>query len=71
MDEPLPLPPIENWWPYLSVGARHEVRGAPDRDLSRHVRAEIERALGIRVPLRAHLTSDDQRFVDFDINAAD
>jgi len=40
------LPPIESWWPGLSIEARHALLEDPTDPLSDEVRTEIERLTG-------------------------
>jgi len=58
------LPPIEEWWPALSIEARHLVLERLDQPLHERVLLEIERATGRRVPDGARLSRTEVGFVD-------
>jgi len=57
------LPPIETWWPRLSVEARHEVLAAPDVPLSERVRGEIRALTGTDVTEGVVLDEHERGFV--------
>jgi hypothetical protein len=57
------LPPIEKWWPYLTIGSRHAVLRAGNHPLEYRVIAEIQRASGEDVSPGAILSERDRRFV--------
>ena len=61
--EPGRLPPIEQWWPYLTIGSRHSVLRNPARPLEFRVVAEVERATGRRVDVPAALSEHDLGFL--------
>ncbi len=58
------LPPIEAWWPELTIGARHAVLESLHGALDEGVRAEIERITGRRVPEDATLSRVEIGFVE-------
>jgi hypothetical protein len=60
---PARLPPIEEWWPYLTIGSRHTVLRDPARPLEYRVVAEIQRATGRRVDVPANLSEHDLAFL--------
>jgi len=45
------LPPIEEWWPGLTIGAKHAVLSRIDGPLDERVREEIERITGRHEPV--------------------
>jgi hypothetical protein len=57
------LPPIEQWWPFLTIGSRHTVLRDPTRPLEYRVVAEVQRATGHRVDVPANLSADDLSFL--------
>ena len=61
--DPAQLPPIEQWWPYLTIGSRHTVLRDPTRPLEYRVVAEVERATGRRVYVPAALSEHDLGFL--------
>jgi hypothetical protein len=65
------LPPIEKWWPYLTIGSRHAILRAGDRPLEYRVIAEIQRATGEEVPAGMVLSDRDRRFVAAQMEAVD
>jgi hypothetical protein len=58
-----PLPPIEAWWPYITLGARHRIMSHLRDPLDRRVRGEVETVTGRHLDPDAELTEDDRRFV--------
>ena len=56
-------PPIQTWWPHLSISARHRVLGSPDSPLDEQVCAEIERLTGVDAPGEWRLSDTDRQFV--------
>jgi len=62
-DAPDGLPPIEEWWPYLTIGSRHTVLRDPTRPLEYRVVAEVQRATGRRVDVPANLSEHDLTFL--------
>ncbi|MBO9627714.1 MAG: hypothetical protein J7484_15245 [Microbacterium sp.] len=58
------LPPIEEWWPHLSIGARHEVLEHLRGPLPADARAEIARVTGQAVPAGAELSHIDVGYVE-------
>lgn len=65
------LPPIESWWPYLSIPARHAVLRDPHAPLVAAIRDEIRRATGIRVPPGVALDEEDRQFIATQIEPVD
>ncbi|OJX65192.1 MAG: hypothetical protein BGO95_07020 [Micrococcales bacterium 73-13] len=58
------LPPIEEWWPGLTIGAKHAVLSRIDGPLDERVREEIERITGRHVPEGAILDHVEIGFVE-------
>ena len=65
------LPPIETWWPYLTIGSRHAILRAGERPLEYRVIAEIQRATGEDVPAGVTLSDRDRTFVATQMEAVD
>jgi hypothetical protein len=65
------LPPIEKWWPYLTIGSRNAVVRSDGRPLEYRVIAEIQRATGEEVPPGAVLSDRDRSFVATQMEAVD
>lgn len=65
------LPPIERWWPYLTIGSRHAVLRDPSRPLENRVLVEIERATGETIGPGATLTDADRDFIETQMEAVD
>lgn len=65
------LPPIETWWPYLTIGSRHSVLSGSFRPLEYRVLVEIERATGESIDPGATLTDADRDFIDTQMEAVD
>jgi hypothetical protein len=61
------LPPIEGWWPYITIGARHWIIEHPHAPWPERVRSEIGNATGRTVPEGADLSDDDRQFVAMQI----
>ncbi|MDX2376719.1 hypothetical protein M4I32_07890 [Microbacterium sp. LRZ72] len=57
------LPPIEDWWPDLTIGARHELLREPTAELTPRTRQEIQTATGAEVGSDARLADDDVTYV--------
>ena len=57
------LPAIQTWWPYLTSGARHALMARPYGEFQPRVRDEIERATGLPLYGRTHLSEDDRVFL--------
>jgi len=57
------LPPIESWWPHLSVTARHELLAGPDRPIGPRVAAEIGELTGRSASAEATLSPHEQGYV--------
>ena len=64
MDEIEALPPIEAWWPELSVGARHALLDHMHGPLPQKVRDEIARITGRPVAENAVLAHAEIGFVE-------
>lgn len=58
------LPPIEDWWPELTIGARHAILEDLHAPLDEQVRTEIERITGQTVASTARLSHHEVGFVD-------
>ena len=65
------LPPIEKWWPYLTIGSRHAILRAGEHPLEYRVIAEIQRASGESVAPDAVLSDRDRQFVATQMEAVD
>ncbi|MEN2738329.1 hypothetical protein ABCS02_11105 [Microbacterium sp. X-17] len=63
IDAPASPPPIETWWPYVTLGARHRIIRRPLDPLDRRAREEIEAVTGQTVAADATLTEDDRGFL--------
>jgi hypothetical protein len=57
------LPGIQQWWPYLTMGARHRLLAQPREPLGTRVRDEIRRAIGAPLPEPAFLSEEDRSFL--------
>lgn len=64
MDDESALPPIEDWWPALTIGARHTILEDLHAPLDDRVREEIERITGTAVPAGAALSHHEVGFVE-------
>ncbi|WP_010205539.1 hypothetical protein [Salinibacterium sp. PAMC 21357] len=65
MDSHTNLPPIERWWPELSISAKHELQKDLHGELSASVLKEIETLSGSAVPTAPqHLTDDERAFIE-------
>jgi hypothetical protein len=65
------LPPIEKWWPYLTIGSRNAIVRAGDRPLEYRVIAEIQRATGEDVSAGLVLSERDRQYVAVQMDAVD
>ncbi len=66
------LPPIERWWPALSIDAKHELQGNLDAPVGVAVIAEIEELLGCSITRSEHvLTEADRDFIRTQIEMVD
>ncbi|GAA2010954.1 hypothetical protein [Microbacterium ulmi] len=61
------LPPIETWWPYLTIGARDAVLRNRTRVLGARVRDEIAQATGRPVVEGSRISEDDLRFLAVEV----
>jgi len=57
------LPSIEEWWPHLTIGARHSLLRDPQGPLEQRVRDEICRTTGQPVGERVRLSDEDLAFI--------
>ncbi|WP_022889458.1 hypothetical protein [Agromyces italicus] len=62
-------PAIEDWWPRLSIGAKHRLLEDLEAPLHAEVAAEIERISGMRSP--DLLSHEERRFVLTQIEPVD
>jgi hypothetical protein len=59
------LPPIERWWPELSIPAKHELQKDLDGEISELVLKEIEALLACSIPRSPqHLTEAERAFIE-------
>lgn len=58
------VPQIEDWWPVLTIGARHAILENLRASLDERVRAEIERSTGVAVPEGAVLSDHEVGFAE-------
>jgi len=58
------LPPIEEWWPRLSIEARHAVLEHLAAPLDERVAEEIARVIGRPIPEGASLSHVDIGYVE-------
>ena len=65
------LPPVEEWWPYITIGARHLLIRDAASPLPVRVRREVAAATGHPVPEGATLSDDDRRFIVTQIEPMD
>ena len=64
------LPPIHDWWPHLSVDARHELlEKAPH--LGDDVREEIREITGAVVGMREKLSAEDLEYARTQVEEVD
>lgn len=70
-DDEAPLPPIESWWPHLTIGARHALLAAPLLPLDERVREEIARITGFHAGAAARLSDADLAFLQTQQEAVD
>lgn len=61
MDSSNTLPPIERWWPELSISAKHSIYRDPRGELSGSVLNEISGISGSDSLTAPRRLSDDQR----------
>ncbi|MCK2036230.1 hypothetical protein KZC51_08775 [Microbacterium sp. SSW1-49] len=65
------LPPIHEWWPHLSIDARHEVVDSGSAHLTEKVRAEIREITGAVVGMQETLSDEDLDFARTQSEAVD
>ncbi|WP_341953835.1 hypothetical protein [Salinibacterium sp. TMP30] len=66
------LPPIERWWPELSITAKHELQEDLEGKISNLVLKEIEALLACSLPRsRQHLSESDRAFIKTQIEIVD
>lgn len=56
------LPSIHEWWPRLSIEAKHALREDPHH-LTARVREEVAQLTGADVPEGASLSEEDRDFI--------
>lgn len=61
---PADLPPIETWWPQLTIDARHALLEDPEAPLPAEVRADIARITGHEVAPDTRLDDHELGFVE-------
>lgn len=65
------VPPIHEWWPHLSIEARHEVLGSGTPLLGERARAEIREITGAVVGSAEELTERDLDYARTQMEAVD
>jgi len=55
---------IHEWWPELSIGAKHALVEAPGKPLTDEVREEIAAITGEEIPPQSVLSHDDVEFIE-------
>jgi len=55
---------IHEWWPQLSIDAKHELVEAPGKPLTDQVREEISAITGEEIPSAAVLSHEDVEFIE-------
>jgi hypothetical protein len=65
------LPPIHEWWPHLSINARHEVVESGSPHLTEKVREEIREITGAVVGMQEELSEEDLDFARTQSEAVD
>lgn len=65
------LPPIHDWWPHLSIEARHDVIGSGAPRLTENVRDEIREITGAVVGQQETLSDEDLDFARTQVEAVD
>jgi len=58
------LPPIEDWWAGLTIGARHLILDDPRAPFDERVRDEIARITGVAIPPDAVLSAHEIGFIE-------
>jgi len=59
-----PTSEIHEWWPRLSIDAKHRLQEDPGAELPDAVRAEIAEITGHDVPAGTRLTAEEADFID-------
>lgn len=65
------LPPIHEWWPRLSIEARHEMIDRGSRRLGESVREEIRTITGAVVGAQEELSEEDLEYARTQMEAVD
>lgn len=65
------LPPIHEWWPHLSIDARHEVKDSGSAHLTAKVREEIREITGAVVGMQETLSDEDLDYARTQSEAVD
>jgi hypothetical protein len=65
------LPPIHEWWPHLSIDARHEVVESGSPHLTEKVREEIREITGAVVGMQETLSDEDSDYARTQSEAVD
>ncbi|GAA1213904.1 hypothetical protein [Rhodoglobus aureus] len=72
MDSNTDLPPIERWWPKLTISAKHELLKDLDAQISEAVLNEIESLLECSIPRSPqHLNNTERAFIDTQTEVVD
>jgi hypothetical protein len=65
------LPPIHEWWPHLSVEARHEIIENAEPHLGEKAREEIREITGAVVGAQESLSAEDIEYARTQIEQVD
>ncbi|MBO0979302.1 hypothetical protein [Microbacterium sp. SD291] len=65
------IPPIHEWWPHLSIEARHEVLGSGTSLLGERAREEIREITGAVVGRAEELTDRDLDYARTQMESVD
>ncbi|WP_207457170.1 hypothetical protein [Desertivibrio insolitus] len=57
------LPPVEAWWPNLSIDAKHSLTDNLDDAVPADVISEIEATTSKGVDVPAYLSDDDKQYI--------
>ena len=57
------MPEIHEWWPHLTIDAKHELEASRDGIIPAAVAEEIRRLTGEPVAPDARLTPEDREFI--------
>ncbi|MEV8254440.1 hypothetical protein AB0O95_10805 [Rhodoglobus sp. NPDC076762] len=72
MDSDTKLPPIERWWPELSISAKHALQESPHGEISASVLEEIQTLSGSAVPAAPqHLNDEERAYIATQTEAVD